>query len=315
MKRVLVTGGAGFVGANLTRRLLEAGHEVALLLKPGADLWRLEKILGEVRIVSADLCDPKAVAEAVTASRPEWVFHLAAHGAYPGQTDARRMVATNIGGTMNVVEAGLKAGVEAIVNTGSSSEYGFKQHPPSEDEVLEPNSHYSWTKAAATNYCGYVAQVNDIHLPTLRLYSVFGPYEEPGRLMPTLVARGLKGELPPLVGPDIARDFVYVDDVTDAYLLAAEVKGSRKGAVYNVGTGIQTTVAGAVGVARRCLAISQEPQWGSMEQRKWDSTSWVSDNRRIVAELGWRPRTEFPAAFELFVEWFRAHPDLAARYA
>ncbi len=314
MKRILVTGAAGFVGANVTHHLLKKGYEVHLLVRPGADLWRLEDVLGDVSLASVDLRGSEAVAAAVLDSRPDSVFHLAAYGAYPGQTDVRRMIATNIEGTVNLVEACMAAGVETIVNTGSSSEYGFKSSSPSESALLEPNSDYAWTKAAATHYCRHVAVFNKVHLTTLRLYSVFGPYEEPGRLMPTLVSRGLRGELPPLVKPDIARDFVFVDDVTSAYLGAAGQGGLEQGAVYNVGTGIQTTIADAVSVARDCLDIPQEPQWASMEQRTWDSTSWVCDNRKIVTDLGWNPQYSFREGFEVLIDWFRRNARLRHRY-
>ena len=315
MKRVVLTGGAGFVGANLTRALLDEGHEVHLLVRPGSDLWRLEEIRADVSIVEVDLCDAEGVSACVAPARPDWVFHLAAHGAYPAPKDVGRMVATNIEATMAVVQAGIDAGAEAIVNTGSSSEYGLKDHPPAETEHLEPNSHYAWTKAAATHYCRHMAVTSGVRLPTLRLYSVFGPYEEPGRLVPTLIARGLEGRLPPLVGPDTARDFVYVGDVSRAYLLAASAPQEEKGAVYNVGSGRQTTIEEAVKVARASLDIPGEPAWGSMEQRSWDSTCWVSDNRKIAGKLGWVPEFTFEEGFERFVDWFRQNPGLRNRYS
>src|SRR5437870_5357142 len=126
MSRVLLTGATGFVGANLARRLLRDGQDVHLLVRPEYDGWRLEAIRDDVRLVVVELADADAVERAVAASRPDWIFHLAAHGAYPGQTDLRQMVQTNIVGTINLVEAGLHTGCEVFVNTGSSSEYGFK---------------------------------------------------------------------------------------------------------------------------------------------------------------------------------------------
>ncbi len=303
------------MGANLARTLLSEGHQVHLLVRPGSDLWRLEEIRADAPVVEIDLCDAGGVSDCIGSARPDWVFHLAAHGAYSTQTDAGRMVATNIGATMAVVQAGIRAGAEAIVNTGSSSEYGFKKRPPSETDRLEPNSHYAWTKAAATHYCRHIAETTGVRLPTLRLYSVFGPYEEPGRLIPTLIARGLEQRLPPLVRPDIARDFVYVDDVSRAYLLAATAPQEERGAVYNVGTGRQITIEEAVKIARARLDIPEEPGWGSMEQRSWDSTCWVSDNRKIAVQLGWTPALSFEEGFEGFVDWFEQNPGLRELYA
>jgi len=308
MKRVILTGGTGFVGANLARRLLCDGHELHLLVRPGHQRWRIEDIRADVRLHELSLHDKDTVARLVSQIRPEWVFHLAVHGAYSWQTDWEQMVQTNIQGTMSLVSACLKTGFEALVNTGSSSEYGFKDHAPAESEPLEPNSHYAVTKAAATLFCRHTAQSQQVRLPTLRLYSVFGPYEEPGRLLPTLIMRGLNGELPPLADPAVARDFVYVDDVVEAYLLAATVPTSEWGPVYNVGTGVQTSLREVAAVAREIMSIAPEPVWNAMPNRTWDANVWVSDNRKIRAQLGWQPRHTFADGFRLMRDWFQQGP-------
>lgn len=305
MRRVIITGATGFVGANLARRLLQEGHEVHLLLRAGYNAWRIESIRADVRLHEVDLGNLEALVRVIGNIHPEWIFHLAAHGAYSSQTDLARMVQTNVIGTMNLVNACLKAGFEAFVNTGSSSEYGFKDHAPTETEWLEPNSHYALTKASATLFCRYTAQSQNIHLPTLRLYSVYGPYEELSRLMPTIIMKGLHGKLPPLVNPEIARDYVYVDDVNEAYLLAATRPSQELGAIYNVGTGIQTSMREVVEVARRVMNLTAEPEWGSMPNREWDTNAWVSNNLEIQSALAWRPRYTLESGFRQMVNWFK----------
>lgn len=313
-RRVVVTGATGFVGANLARRLLAEGHEVHLLVRAKHVAWRLTEIQDDVRLHAVGLEDREGVEKAIDEIRPEWVFHLAVHGAYSSQTDVHEIFRTNVMGTVNLLEACLRTGFDAFVNTGSSSEYGFKDHPPSEREWLEPNSHYSVTKAASTHYCRFTAQSRKVHVPTLRLYSVFGPYEEPTRLLPVIMVRALDGELPPLVNPRIARDFVYVDDVVDTYLLAATVKTGEPGGVYNVGTGVQTTLEEVVECTRRVAGVLAAPGWGSMPDRKWDTTNWVADSRKIRDELGWAPRHDFERGFRRMLEWFQTRSDMVALY-
>ena len=313
MKRVILTGASGFVGANLARRLLRDGHELHLLLRRNHHLWRIAAIQNDVQLHETDLSDEESLVRIVESICPEWVFHLAAYGAYSTQTDLRRMVWTNILGTMNLVQACLKTGFEAFVNTGSSSEYGFKDHAPAEDESLEPNSPYAVTKASATLFCRHTARSSQVHLPTLRLYSIYGPYEEPSRLIPTLVVRGLNGKLPPLVNPETARDFVYVDDVVEAYLLAATQPFEECGAVYNVGSGIQTTLREVVEVARRVMNIEDEPEWGSMPARQWDTQVWVSDNSKIRNELGWQPRFTLEQGLRETIDWLKENPAFLNR--
>ncbi|MBC8075316.1 MAG: GDP-mannose 4,6-dehydratase, partial [Chloroflexales bacterium] len=145
-------------------------------------------------------------------------------------------------------------------------------------------------------------------------YSAYGPYEDPQRLIPRLIVRGLTGELPPLVDPAVTRDLVYVEDVCDAFLLAASCTNQEPGAVYNVGSGVQTTIGEAVALARRELAIAAEPVWNTLPGRSWDARTWVADNRKIRQQLGWQPRHSFEQGFRLTRDWLCAHPALLARY-
>ena len=305
MKRVILTGGTGFVGANLARRLIGAGHEVHLFLRPEHSPWRIAEIRKEVRAHELDLRDAESTTQAVRLIRPDWIFHLATYGSYPAQTDVHRMVRTNVFGTMSLVNACLQTGFEAFINTGSSSEYGWKDHAPREDETLEPNSDYAVTKASATRFCQDVAGSQGVNLQTLRLYSVYGPFEEPSRFIPTLVACGLQKRLPTLANPDTARDFVFVDDVVDAYLMAASTPPRESGAIYNVGTGVQTSLREAVEVARRVLDLTVEPVWQTLPARAWDTNIWIADSSRIADGLGWQPRFNFEQGFRATVEWVR----------
>lgn len=314
MKRVLLTGGTGFVGANLTRRLLREGHEVHLLVHGDYTSWRIAGIASEVQLHQVDLSDADRLSTVVERIRPDWIFHLAAYGAYSSQMNIHKMIQTNITGTVNLVEACLKTGFDSFVNTGSSSEYGFKGYAPSETDWIEPNSNYAITKASATLFCRYIAMSRHTRLVTLRLYSVYGPYEDPTRLIPTLIVRGLQGELPLLVQPNVARDYVFIEDVDDAYMIAVSKDEKEFGAIYNIGTGIETSLLKVVENTRVAMRIAVEPQWGSMPNRSWDTAVWLADNRRAREKLGWHPKYTFEQGLLRTIEWFRGNQDMTGFY-
>jgi nucleoside-diphosphate-sugar epimerase len=120
--------------------------------------------------------------------------------------------------------------------------------------------------------------------------------------------------LPALVDPATARDYVYVEDVIDAYLLAAEHHGSELGAIFNVGSGVQTSLREVVAIARHVLGISTTPVWGSMPGRVWDSNVWLSDIGKIQKELGWSPRYSLESGFRATADWIRSQPSIAQWY-
>jgi dolichol-phosphate mannosyltransferase len=311
-KRAIVTGGTGFVGANLVRRLLADGHEVHLLVRVGYNPWRIEALRADVRLHEVDAGNRQTLGDLLATIRADWIFHLAAHGAYPHQDDVSQMVQTNVLATVNLVDAAVRAGFEAFVGAGSSSEYGFKDHAPKENEALEPNSAYAVTKAAATLYGRYVGQTAGVNVTTLRLYSVYGPYEEPTRLMPRLLVKSLANSLPPLVDPDVAHDYVYVDDVNDAFVAAATAP--NPGAVYNIGSGLQTSLREVVGIVRRLRKLTVEPQWGTMPRRHGDTTTWMANNERAQSELGWQPRVDLERGIGRMAKWFDDNPSIFDRY-
>jgi nucleoside-diphosphate-sugar epimerase len=312
--RALVTGAEGFLGANLVRHLTAAGHEVIALSRPGGTSWRLEEVATEVRTLELDLRDSAGIARMIAATRPQWIFHLAAHGAYSWQTDVETMIDVNVGATAALLAAARDVDVQAFVNVGSSSEYGLKAHAPREDEWLEPNSHYAVTKAAGTHLTAFAA-ANGLPAVTLRLYSIYGPWEDPGRLMPALVREATRGKLPSLVGPETARDFVYVEDCCDALLRAAmSGAGGGPGATLNIGSGSQTRLWELVELAREALGVTALPEWSTMEGRGWDTNVWVSDPHAAFEHLGWRASIPLEDGLVRMAAWLRSRERLWERY-
>lgn len=252
-RRALVTGGAGFVGADVVRRLLDDGHRLTLIVRPGNDLWRLQDVARQLEVVEVDLRDEEAVQAVVRSTRPEWAFHLPPTMRTGGSgTRARCSPPTSWPPWpwwRHVEPRGVKRSFMPVRLRSTAS----KTMPRWRASRWSPTANTRWpTLRPATAFCRYVAQRHGFNAVTLRLYSVYGPYEDPRRLIPTLISLGMRNQLPPLVSPDVARDFVAVEDVVDAFMLSAADPGIERGAIYNVGTGVQTTIRDAVDVTAGC---------------------------------------------------------------
>lgn len=315
MKSVLVTGGTGFVGANLVHRLLDNGYNVHLLVRASHQTWRIQTIQDKLDLHIADLSDETAVKRIIQVVKPQWIFHLATYGAYSWQKHTRQTIDTNLIGTVNLVNACLDVGFEAFINLGSSSEYGFKDHAPSEDEIVRPNSDYAVMKSAATNYCQYVAYRDSVPIYTLRLYSVYGAYEEPNRLIPSLLIHGLQGKLPDLVSPHIGRDFIHINDVLDAcFAVVNRATELENGAIFNVGSGIQTTLENAVSAILYMFDLDIQPEWDSMQNQDWDTSIWVANIDKIKTHLDWMPKNSFEQGLKQTINWMNTTPGMLDYY-
>lgn len=301
---VLVTGGTGFVGANLVRRLIQEGGRPHLLVRPAANWWRLEDVREQLEPHTVDVLDFDQLCGVVREIRPELIYHLATYGAYASQTDADQVIRTDILGTWNLLRACGASPYRLFVNTGSSSEYGWKSQAMRETDLLEPNSYYAVAKSAQTLLCQHVARSEQRPINTFRLFSVYGPYEEPSRLFPTIIQRSLRGEALEMVSPQTARDFVYIDDVVDAYLqidrLAAHV-----GETFNIGTGVQSTLRDVVDAVQQAVGAEVPVRWGTMPSRIWDTDTWVADGTKARRLLQWSPSTRLEEGVRRMVGWHR----------
>lgn len=307
--KYFVTGATGFIGANIVRRLVNMGEEVHIIIRKQSNPWRIKDIITRIKVHYGDLQNKDEIERIVENVKPTVIFHLGVYGAYPFQQDVNQMIGTNILGTVNLVNACIRNKFKIFINTGTSSEYGFKREKAAETSWLEPNSYYAVSKASATLYSNYTAKKYELPMVTFRLYSAYGPYEEPTRFVPTLIKTAFKGKLPNLVSPKISRDYIFVEDIVNAYLMAAKAPHKLGiGEIYNIGTGRQTTIKDMVCIVKEMMEIKANPKWNTMTPRIWDTTTWIADINKIKSKLGWRPRYNVKEGLEQTIEWFR-HND------
>jgi nucleoside-diphosphate-sugar epimerase len=245
--RVLVTGGAGFIGSHLARRLMERGASVRIIDNFATGRRENLAVLdGEVEVIEGDIQSSDRIHRAISGC--DLVFHEAALPSVPRSIqDPLTSNATNVVGTLNVLLAARDHGVQRVIVASSSSVYGANlKLPMHEDDPTLPISPYATAKLASENYTRSFHHVYGLETVVLRYFNVFGPRQDPGSeysaVIPRFIARLAAGEAPVIYGDgEQSRDFTYVDNVVAANLLAAEAPQAA-GSVYNIACGEQTTL-------------------------------------------------------------------------
>jgi len=306
--RVLVTGGAGFVGSNLVHRLLREGARVTVL----DDLFtgRLENLPKKgVEFVKGSVCDAAIVDRLVADT--EVIFHAAARNIVVSTRNPREDFETNIGGTLNVLLAARASNgrVKRLVYTSSTSVYGNPRYLPiNEDDPLSLLTPYAVSKLSGENYCMAFFESYDVPTSAVRYSNVFGPGQDPANPYCGVVAKFIESLFagqPPVIHGDgnQTRDFTYIDDAVEATLLAAQ-SDRALGEVFNVGTGVETRVNDLAAILTRLVGLDVEPQ--HTNRRDIDNI-----RRRVVniektrRTLRWVPNVTLETGLRNTVQWQR----------
>jgi polyisoprenyl-phosphate glycosyltransferase len=307
---ILVLGASGFIGANLLRTLLQYREDV-FGTATRLPAWRLEDLPRNHVLVTDLLIDSNldALLEGV---KPRTIFDCIAYGAYSFETDRELIYRTNFNLISRLLGRLDPRKLSCYVHAGSSSEYGDNASGPGEDESPAPNSHYSVSKVAAASLINYLGKKKGLPCANLRLYSAYGPLEDSSRLIPNIVHFGASGGYPELVDPRVSRDFIYVDDVVQAFVdVGLKLREEDYGESFNIGTGRKTTIGDIVSVSQRLFDIRQDPVF-SMPNREWDLTDWFADIDKVRERFGWAPRVGLDEGLERTAAWYRSLPDKRA---
>ena len=300
---IVVFGAGGFIGANLVRALLQVRDDCFAVTHQKYIPWRLVELPAK-NLLFADLTHALSVAGIYDKFGFKTTFDFAAFGAYSRQDDIDLVYKTNMFGLVDLLEIASIRGFSAFVHAGTSSEYGLNCSAPRENAELLPNSHYAVSKISASYVLRYYGIVKKQPVINLRFYSVYGPYEESDRLIPRLIEHGMKGTYPPLVEPEISRDFVFVDDAVEGAILGA-TEGVRKkpGMSVNIATGKKTTIQELVLLMKKICDIQSEPAWSSMQNRSWDLKDWYGDPSYAKEIMNWEARTTLEEGLRKTLLW------------
>ena len=306
----LITGATGFIGANIARELVRRGHNVSVIVRSKELNWRLVDISQNIHIYECDIQDPR-IQETVSKIKPDYIFHLAAYGALPSEDDVSKMVDVNIKGTANLLSAVKNNPFKLFINTSSCVEYGIKDRPMKESDVLEPINNYGVIKSAVTLYCQKEAIRNKLPIINLRLFPPFGYFENKDRLIPSVILSAIENDPIKVSTPKSVRDFIFIEDVVDAYLHAIKMPFS-KGEIFNIGTGQQYAIEDIIDICLKLSDSSSRILWGTVEKqsRFIEPKTWKADMSRTKKLLKWEAKNSIESGLKKTIDWFRENKDL-----
>ena len=208
---------------------------------------------------------------------------------------------------MNLVEAYINSRAELLINTGSSSEYGFKNHPMSEQDILEPFGPYAVSKAAATLYSRSRSLESSRKIVTFRLFSAYGEFEEPHRLVPYLIIRSIMRKTAKLNDPGNVRDFIYVKDICEAYMNLIERQSKAGfGEIFNLGSGKESKVGEMVNLVEKISGEKMKVEWQYSKERKGDkAVHWFADMSKMRNILNWWPKYSLENGLYTTYSWLK----------
>lgn len=307
---ILVLGASGFIGSNLLRMLLDVRNDVygTALRLPA---WRLEGI-PDGNVVETDLIVSSNLTLLLDRINPLTVFDCISYGSYPFEKEVELIYRTNLNFAVRLLEELHTRQVRIYVHAGSSSEYGDNASAPLETDTAMPNSHYSVSKGAIAGAIYFMGKKLSLPCANLRLYSVYGPFEDVSRLIPSIVMHGLDGSLPSFVDPNISRDFVYVNDACEAFIdTALHLKEPYYGDSFNIGTGRCLTIGEVAEISRSFFGIKEKPVY-SMPRRNWDVCDWYAAPGKAESALGWKATVSFEDGLRETAKWFEQIDNIDA---
>ncbi|WP_201838712.1 NAD-dependent epimerase/dehydratase family protein [Microvirga zambiensis] len=301
--RIFVTGAGGFVGAAVARQALEDGHSVTATVRPGSSADRISAVHSNLELAPLDLRDATAVASAVANSRPDVIIHVAWSGVSNRARQEQVQIDDNISASCALVEAAAQAGVSKIVGLGSQGEYGLLSGRIGEDALPVPTSLYGASKLATLYLTRQLAANAGMSFAWLRLFSTYGPGDNPHWLVPSLIEQMLNGSRPKTTLGTQLWDYLYIDDVARGILAVATTQTAT--GVFNLGSGRAISIRSVVEAIRDVIDPKMELVFGEIPYRDDQIWHMEADITRLTSLTEWSPRIDLMPGLQQTITWHR----------
>ncbi len=311
-KRVLVTGGSGFIASHLCRRLHALGADLHVLTRYNSlvDNIRLARIWDAVTVVEADLRNPDSLAQ-LKRIKPEIVFHFAAYNHVGDSfTHVSEAIGSNAVGSVNLLEAWQD--YERFVYISTSEIYGHQESVPFRETMTPaPMSPYAVGKYAGELYAQLKIRSAGKPVAIIRPFNAFGPYQSVRAIIPELIVKCLRGEDIVTTEGRQTREFNFVENLVDGFLLAA-TRPEAVGQIINVGCGREIAIRDLVTAIHTATGSASALRIGALPYRPGEIWRMYADNAKAGNLLGWTPRISFEEGLERTVAWFRRYLEVLA---
>jgi len=313
-KSILVTGGNGFIGAAIANRLTSQDIFVNIFSLNNEFNWRIQN-KDNCKLFIFDIRNKSEVENHIKKIEPDIIFHLA--GYVNPERDLNVINDTysiNLKGTQNLILSLMEYDYDLFINTGTSDEYGYNVAPFKEIQREKPVSPYSASKVASTFFCEMVSNIYNKPIITVRPFLAYGPTQIARLLIPWLIYSGIEKKKLLLTPCEQTRDFIYIDDLVDAYIsLALNVKKINKGGIFNIGSGKE------IKILRIVAAIQQKIQntqfiIGGKEYRRGEAMHFYSSIKKITQTIGWEPKWSIEDGIEETINWWLKNRDIWKNY-
>ena len=300
MAKILITGAAGFIGANLTRELIKNGNEVNIIIKETSDLWRINDVISNCNVHRIDLKKVENVRNIIKKINPELVYHCAGHGIYPTQKDSAEVFSTNILGTFNLLDAlNENNNLHRLVNLGSFFEY-----------LTNPTDPYTISKITQTKLAEHFFKEKKLPVTTLRLFTPYGKFDSPGRLICDLMIALIRNKPLEIFSKHTKRDFIHIDDVIAALEIASQ-QPDIDGEIIDIGTENEISVEEIVSMANQLSDNELAVNWNDAKQREIDiSDESIFLGRQSTQKLNWKPSISPEMGLRKTIEWYKQNINL-----
>ena len=308
LKNILITGATGFIGSHLTRKLTEEGFEVGIIKRENSNIRRISDLIKNLSIYDADLRDIHEVSKVISHFKPEVIFHLATYYAVEHKSEeVSLMLDTNVLGTINLLEASKKSNVKLFINTSSCFVYQENKNKLKESADLNPLNLYALTKMQAEQACSFYTEKYGLGTITFRLFPPYGPDDHERRLIPYTIKSFFEEKKLKLTTGKQRWDFVYVDDIINAYLkLLNKYNLPTTHEILNIGTGNAISVQEVISRIKEIIGSDIELEWGIIPHRKNEVWFLCADINKAKDFLKWEPKTQIlQKGLETTVNWYR----------